>query len=207
MKKILTLLVTIAFLATFTSSHAAGYIGISFGSTSPDEDGFDDSNGYKLTAGYNANENVSLEASFTNLGEFDADDDLIAVLEFFSGFAIDDASIEVDGIEFAVLGHAPLSDTASIFGRVGIFMWDADFKIGWFGCVLRRRSQLRCRFAGSLESGVHHVRCRRRRYRLPGSGPGYQVLILRRLQHLPFRIPAIIFRIPVTDLGRSWKMG
>jgi opacity protein-like surface antigen len=129
MKKILTLLATIAFLATFTSSHAAGYIGISFGSTSPDEDGFDDSNGYKLTAGYNANENVSLEASFTNLGEFDADDDLIAVLEFFSGFAIDDASIEVDGIEFAVLGHAPLSDTASIFGRVGIFMWDADFKI------------------------------------------------------------------------------
>ena len=129
MKKILTLLATIAFLATFTTSHAAGYIGVSFGSTSPDEDGFDDSDGYKLTAGYNANENVSIEASFTNLGEFDADDDVIAALEFFSGIAIDDASIEVDGIELAVVGHAPLSDTISIFGRAGIFMWDAEIKI------------------------------------------------------------------------------
>jgi len=129
MKKILTLLATIAFLATFTSSQAAGYIGVSFGSTSPDEDGFDDSDGYKLTAGYNANENVSIEASFTNLGEFDADDDALAALEFFSGISIDGASVEVDGIEFAVVGHAPLSDTISIFGRAGIFMWDAKYKI------------------------------------------------------------------------------
>lgn len=129
MKKILTLLATIAFLATFTTSHAAGYIGVSFGSTSPDEDGFDDSDGYKLTAGYNVNENVSIEASLTDLGEFDADDDLIAALEFFSGISIDSASVEVDGIEFAVVGHALLSDTVSIFGRVGIFMWDAEYEI------------------------------------------------------------------------------
>jgi OOP family OmpA-OmpF porin len=129
MKKILTLLATIAFLAAFTSSHAAGYIGISFGSTSPDEDGFDDSDGYKLTAGYNANENLSIEASLTNLGEFDADDDLIAELEFFSGIALNGASVEVDGIEFSLVGHAPISDTISIFGRAGIFMWDAKFKV------------------------------------------------------------------------------
>jgi hypothetical protein len=38
-------------------------------------------------------------------------------------------SVEVDGIEFALVGHAPLSDTFSIFGRVGIFMWDAEIKI------------------------------------------------------------------------------
>ena len=120
---------TIAFLATFTTSHAAGYIGVSFGSTSPDEDGFDDSDGYKLTAGYNATENISIEASLTNLGEFDADDDLIAEVEFFSGIALDGASVEVDGIEIALVGHAPISDTISIFGRAGIFMWDAEFKI------------------------------------------------------------------------------
>jgi OOP family OmpA-OmpF porin len=129
MKKVITLLATIAFLSAFTTSHAAGYVGISFGATSPDEDGFDDSDGYKLTAGYNANENVSIEASLTNLGEFDADDDLIAALEFLSGIAIDGASVEVDGIEFAVVGHAPLSDTISIFGRAGIFMWDAEVKV------------------------------------------------------------------------------
>ena len=129
MKKILTVLAFITFLAAFGYSHAAGYIGVSFGSTSPDDDDFEDSNGYRLTVGYNANENVSVEASLINLGEFDADDDAIAAVEFFSGVAIDDVSVEVDGIEFALVGHAPLSDTVSIFGRAGIFMWDAEFKI------------------------------------------------------------------------------
>ena len=129
MKKILTVLAAISLLAAFASSHAAGYVGVSFGSTSPDDDEFDDSNGYRLTVGYNANENVSIEASLTNLGEFDADDDLVAALEFITGDAVDGASVEVDGIEFALVGHAPLSDTVSIFGRAGLFMWDAKYKI------------------------------------------------------------------------------
>ena len=129
MKKILTVLAAISLLAAFASSHAAGYVGVSFGSTSPDDDDFDDSNGYRLTVGYNANENVSIEASITNLGEFDADDDLIAILEFFSGVAIDDVSVEVDGIEFALIGRAPLSDTVAIFGRAGLFMWDAKVEV------------------------------------------------------------------------------
>ena len=129
MKKILTLLAAFTFLAAFTTSHASGYIGVSFGSTSPDEEGFDDSNGYKLTAGYNANEYVSIEASLTNLGEFDADDDVVAALNFIPGFAIEGASVEVDGIEFGLVGHAPLSETISIFGRAGIFIWEAEYTI------------------------------------------------------------------------------
>jgi opacity protein-like surface antigen len=116
-------------LVAFGSSHAAGYFGASVGKTSPDEDGFDDSNGYKITLGYNANSNIAIEGSYTNLGEFDADDDLLAGLEFFTGVALEDASVEVDGIELAVVASAPLSDSASIFGRIGIFMWDADFTI------------------------------------------------------------------------------
>lgn len=129
MKRLSYILTTLIFLLAFGSSHAAGYFGVSVGATSPDEDGFDDSNGYKITGGYNVNPTVAIEVSYTQLGEFDADDELIAALEFLTAVAIDDVSVEIDGIEFGVVGHAPISDSASIFGRVGIFMWDAELTI------------------------------------------------------------------------------
>lgn len=129
MKRLLTTLSAFAFLVSFGSSHAAGYFGVSMGQTSPDEDGFDDSNGYKITLGYNANSNIAFEGSLTNLGEFDVDDDFLAVLELVAGVPLEGASVEVDGIELAVVASAPLSDAVSIFGRAGMFMWDADIKI------------------------------------------------------------------------------
>ena len=127
MKNLFTLLSALVLLVAFGSSHAQGYFAASFGQTSPDDDGFDDSNGYRITVGYNVNPNVAVEGSYTYAGEFDADDDLLAALSFFTGVPVEDASVEVDGIEFAVVGKVPLSDTASIFGRAGIYMWDADF--------------------------------------------------------------------------------
>lgn len=129
MKILLTTLSAFVFLVSFGSSHAAGYVGASIGKTSPDEDEFDDSNGYKITLGYYVNSNIAIEGSLTNLGEFDVDDDFLAELELVVGEPLDDASVEVDGIELAVVASAPLSNAVSIFGRVGIFMWDADFKI------------------------------------------------------------------------------
>lgn len=129
MKRSLNIPAMLALMFTFGSSHAAGYFGASVGSTSPDDDGFDDSNGYRITLGYDVNPNISIEGSYTNLGEFDADDDLISALEFVTGVALDDVSVDVDGIELAVVGKVPLSDTVTFFGKAGIFMWDADFKI------------------------------------------------------------------------------
>ena len=129
MKRLLTTLSAFVFLVSFSSSHASGYFGASIGTTSPDEDEFDDSNGYKITLGYNVNSTIAFEGSLTNLGEFDVDDDFLAVLELVAGEPLEDASVEVDGIELAVVASLPLSDAVSIFGRIGVFMWDADFKI------------------------------------------------------------------------------
>lgn len=95
---------------------------------------FDDSTGYRLTVGYNVNPNVAVEGSYTDAGEFDADDDVLALLSFVGGIPVEDASIEVDGIEFAVVGKAPLSDTVSAYAKLGIFMWDADFNFD-FGAL------------------------------------------------------------------------
>ena len=127
MKSLFTLLSALVLLVSFGSSHAQGYFGATFGQSSPDEDGFDDSTGYRLTVGYNVNPNVAVEGSYTYAGEFDADDDLLAFLSFISPLPVEDASVEVDGIEFAVVGKAPLSDTVSAYGKLGIFMWDAEF--------------------------------------------------------------------------------
>lgn len=129
MKKSLNTSAVLVLLFSFGSGHAAGYIGASVGATSPEEEGFDDSNGYRITLGFDVNSNIAIEASYTNLGEFDADDDTIAALEFLTGVALDDASVEGDGIEFAVVGKAPLSDVVSVFGKAGIFVWDAEYKI------------------------------------------------------------------------------
>ena len=122
-------------MLSFGSSHAQGYFGATFGQSSPDEDGFDDSTGYRLTVGYNVNANVAVEGSYTYAGEFDADDDVLAEVSFFTGVPVEDASVEVDGIELAVVGKAPLSDTVSAYGKIGVFMWDAEFDVdlGSFG--------------------------------------------------------------------------
>lgn len=129
MKRSLNMLALLALMFAFGSSHAAGYFGASVGATSPDEDGFDDSNGYRFTIGYDVNPNVAIEGSYTYLGDFDADDDTIAALEFLTGVALDDVSVEVDGFEFAVVGKGPISDTVTVFGKAGIFVWDAEYKI------------------------------------------------------------------------------
>ena len=129
MKSLITLLSALALLVSFGTSHAQGYFGASFGQSSVDEDGFDDSNGYRITVGYNVNPNVAVEGSYTNAGEFDVEDDFLAVLEIIAGVPLEGASVEVDGLEFAVVGKAPLSETVSLFGKIGIFMWDADFTI------------------------------------------------------------------------------
>ena len=127
MKSLFTLLSALVLMVSFGSSHAQGYFGATFGQSSPDEDGFDDSTGYRLTVGYNVNPNIAFEGSYTYAGEFDADDDLLAELSFIAGTTVEDASVEIDGFELALVGKAPLTDTVSAYGKFGIFMWDADF--------------------------------------------------------------------------------
>ena len=120
--------VVLFFLFTWFSStaFANGYIGASLGRTTTDEDGFKGDSGFRITGGYNVNENISLEASYADLGEFDADGDTLASNSSLVGFTISDASVEISGFEFSILGAASLTDSLSAFGKFGIYMWDAE---------------------------------------------------------------------------------
>lgn len=116
-------------LAGINSAFAQGYLGAAVGSTSPDEEGFDSDNGFKFTGGYRINKNIALEASYVDLGEFEADDDLVAAAEYLSGTSLNGVSVEITGIELSVIGFAPVSDVVALFARVGVFNWDADLVV------------------------------------------------------------------------------
>lgn len=116
-------------------SLAQGYLGGSVGVTKVDEEGFEDDNGFKITGGYKFNKNFALEASYVDLGEFQAEDEVVEVIEYLVGESLREVSVDITGIELSAVGFAPVSDNAAFFARVGIFKWDADVRVEttWYG--------------------------------------------------------------------------
>lgn len=131
MKKLaLAMMVSLISIAPAGVAFAGGYVGASFGTTSPDEEGFKDDTGYRITGGALLNPNFALEASYTSLGEFEADEDTRNAIGYLAGgYDVSDVSIEVTGVEFAAVGIAPLNDTFSLFGKIGLYMWDAEVNV------------------------------------------------------------------------------
>jgi OOP family OmpA-OmpF porin len=80
------------------------------GLTSCDDEG----SGFKIFGGYKFNQNFGVEASLVDLGEFSA-----------TGPG-GTASVGVDGFGVAAVGMIPISQKFDIFGKVGIYMWDAS---------------------------------------------------------------------------------
>ena len=92
-----------------------GYVGASIGQTDYDLTGFSDTaSATKLFGGYNFNKNFGIEGTWYDFGEGKD-----------NGY-----TIEVDGIGFTGNGYLPLSDTFSLFGKIGLLMWDANIKPG-----------------------------------------------------------------------------
>ena len=129
MKRILPLFVSIVLPLVLGNAQATGYFNLSAGATSPDSSSFEDSEGFRIGGGYFFNEYVAVEGAYTNLGEFDADDELVAALELVGGIPLDGASVEVEGFEFGLRGEIQASDIVTIYLRAGILRWDADFNI------------------------------------------------------------------------------
>ncbi len=93
------------------------YIGGSAGKSDVETSSFDDDFGLKFFGGYNFNNNVSVEAAFINLGEFDRKGDIDVV--------------DVFGAEVSVVGKISIG-RFSIFGKGGVFFWDADNSVDGF---------------------------------------------------------------------------
>jgi OOP family OmpA-OmpF porin len=112
-KNALSALIALAAATTVTQSFAAGdwYIGGTISQAYVDERGLDyDDTGGKIYGGYRLNNNFAIEGSYYDFGEMSNGGN----------------SLDIDGLSLGVVGSVPLSDTFSVFAKVGAHFWDAD---------------------------------------------------------------------------------
>lgn len=114
-----------------TTANAGGYVGVGIGQSSVDLDAIDFGPGVsssisdtdtsvKIVGGYEINENFSVEAGYTNFGEFGVD--------YTDGFDSLSENYEATALYLAAVGSIPLGQ-ASLFGKFGLASWDLDASI------------------------------------------------------------------------------
>jgi OmpA-OmpF porin, OOP family len=72
----------------------------------------DSSSALSIFGGYQFNKHLGAEVAYTDLGKATAGA----------------ASVEATGLEFSAVGTLPLSQSFSLYGKLGFFMWDAKLK-------------------------------------------------------------------------------
>jgi len=75
--------------------------------------------GYKVFAGYRLHRYIGAEASYVNLGKME-------YAGSSGGVPVTDGRLEVKGATFSLLGFVPLLDELTLFGRAGLFLWQAE---------------------------------------------------------------------------------
>jgi OOP family OmpA-OmpF porin len=107
------------------------FVGVSAGSTDIDAgitdglinpgsgpvDGKD--TGYKIYGGFQFHKNLAGELSYVDLGQ-------LTYQGNFGGLPVTNGRINVTGLNFALLGIAPVSETFRVLVKMGFFAWEAD---------------------------------------------------------------------------------
>jgi OOP family OmpA-OmpF porin len=75
--------------------------------------------GYKIFGGYMFNRNFGIEGAYVNLGE-------VSYSGSFGALPVTGGKVEVDGFNIAALGAYPINEQFSVFGKIGLFLWDAS---------------------------------------------------------------------------------
>lgn len=105
-----------------SAAFAGGYVGGSVGTSDSDQSYLDNGTSFSVTAGYELNENFALEATYIDLG--DMDDNMSMGL-----------TRRVDGFIISTVGKVPIAGAIDLFGKVGLFVWDATADQDGFGAV------------------------------------------------------------------------
>lgn len=105
------------------------FVGASFGSSHLDEDlsGFNvdtDANAYRIVGGFQLGDYFGVEAGYHNFGDFSETID-------FGGFSTR-TELAADGWTLGGTLGLPLNEQISLYGRAGVFFWDADVEIDGF---------------------------------------------------------------------------
>jgi OOP family OmpA-OmpF porin len=108
---------------------AQAYLGGSIGQSDIDEqittglitagsvDGKDSA--FKIFGGYMFSRHFGIEGAYVDLGE-------VSYSGNFSGTPVTGGRVEVTGVNISALGALPVNEQFSIFGKVGLFLWNAE---------------------------------------------------------------------------------
>ncbi len=124
-KRLITAIIICLGVITIPVASAAQspwYVGTGTGSTDIDESDLDDDSGTKFYGGYHFTDRYALEGGHTDLGTFDFDVPFLGT-----------GDVEVDGIQVAGVASFPIKGKFSIFGKAGVYMWDADISVPALG--------------------------------------------------------------------------
>jgi len=105
------------------------YVGANIGNARLDNnfDGFEfdtDANAYRFFGGIQFSDTFGIEAGYLNFGDFTETVDL--------GDLLSRADITGDGWTLGATLALPLSENLSLFGKGGVFFWDADISVDGF---------------------------------------------------------------------------
>lgn len=119
-------LIAAATLGTAAQADTGLYLGAGVGAATVDEDfsGFDiddDVEAYRVLGGLQLGDTLGIEVGYQNFGDFEERFDLGGVTSV--------TRLTADGWTLGGTLGLPLTDSISIFGRAGIFVWDADVEV------------------------------------------------------------------------------
>jgi OOP family OmpA-OmpF porin len=116
-------------LLAATQASAQAFVGASIGQSDVDEDitaglitsGSVDSkdNAFKVFGGYMFNRHFGVEGAYVDLGE-------VSYSGSFGSAAVNGGKVETTGFNVAALGSYPVTEEFSVFGKIGLFIWEAE---------------------------------------------------------------------------------
>jgi OOP family OmpA-OmpF porin len=74
---------------------------------------------FKIFGGYMFNRNFGVEGAYVDLGE-------VSYSGSFGGAPVTGGKVEINGFNVSAVGAFPVNEQFSVFGKIGLFIWDAD---------------------------------------------------------------------------------
>ena len=74
---------------------------------------------FKIFGGYMFNRHFGIEGAYVDLGQ-------VSYSGSFLGSPVTGGKVEVSGLNISALGALPINEQFSVFGKIGLFLWDAE---------------------------------------------------------------------------------
>lgn len=122
-------------LSSLAHADTGTYVGASFGTSHLKEDFSGtrldtDANSFRIVGGFQFGDFFGIEAGYQNFGDFEETID-------FGGFSTR-STVAADGWTLGGTLGLPVNEQFSLYGRAGVFFWDADVAIDGFSIDVPR---------------------------------------------------------------------